>query len=78
MREFTCDVVVEPQCHFRGDTVIGDRCRIGPGCLIENSTLAVEVEVLYAVLLSAGYGCFSLWRRRRRRALATNNICAIK
>ena len=47
---FGRDVVVEPQCHFRGETVIGDRCRIGPGCLIENSTLAEEVEVLHSVL----------------------------
>ena len=47
---FGRDVVVEPQCHFRGDTVIGDRCRIGPGCLIENSQLGEDVEVLHAVL----------------------------
>ena len=47
---FGRDVVVEPQCHFRGDTAIGDACRIGPGCLIENSTLAEEVEVLHSVL----------------------------
>ena len=47
---FGRDVVVEPQCHFRGDTAIGDGCRIGPGCLIENSTLAEEVEVLHSVL----------------------------
>jgi bifunctional UDP-N-acetylglucosamine pyrophosphorylase/glucosamine-1-phosphate N-acetyltransferase len=30
--------------------VIGDGCRIGPGCLIENSTLADHVEVLHSVL----------------------------
>ncbi|QPN63267.1 bifunctional UDP-N-acetylglucosamine diphosphorylase/glucosamine-1-phosphate N-acetyltransferase GlmU [Synechococcus sp. CBW1004] len=47
---FGRDVVVEPQCHFRGETVIGDGCRIGPGCLIENSTLAENVEVLHSVL----------------------------
>jgi bifunctional UDP-N-acetylglucosamine pyrophosphorylase/glucosamine-1-phosphate N-acetyltransferase len=47
---FGRDVVVEPQCHVRGDTVIGDGCRIGPGCLIENSTLAENVEVLHSVL----------------------------
>ncbi|MFM8276878.1 MAG: NTP transferase domain-containing protein, partial [Cyanobium sp.] len=27
---FGRDVVVEPGCHFRGDTVIGEGCRIGP------------------------------------------------
>jgi bifunctional UDP-N-acetylglucosamine pyrophosphorylase/glucosamine-1-phosphate N-acetyltransferase len=47
---FGRDVVVEPQCHFRGTAVVGDRCRIGPGCLIENSSLADDVEVLHSVL----------------------------
>jgi bifunctional UDP-N-acetylglucosamine pyrophosphorylase/glucosamine-1-phosphate N-acetyltransferase len=47
---FGRDVVVEPQCHFRGDTVIADRCRIGPGCLIENARLGEGVEVLHSVL----------------------------
>jgi len=47
---FGRDVLVEPQCHFRGASTIGDGCRIGPGCLIENSTLASGVEVLYSVL----------------------------
>jgi bifunctional UDP-N-acetylglucosamine pyrophosphorylase/glucosamine-1-phosphate N-acetyltransferase len=42
--------VVEPQCHFRGQTVVGDGCRIGPGCLIDNSELGEGVEVLHAVL----------------------------
>jgi bifunctional UDP-N-acetylglucosamine pyrophosphorylase/glucosamine-1-phosphate N-acetyltransferase len=47
---FGRDVVVEPQCHFRGSSNIGDGCRIGPGCLIENSSLASRVEVLFSVL----------------------------
>ncbi|MEB3361625.1 MAG: bifunctional UDP-N-acetylglucosamine diphosphorylase/glucosamine-1-phosphate N-acetyltransferase GlmU [Synechococcaceae cyanobacterium] len=47
---FGRDVVVEPQCHFRGQTVVGDGCRIGPGCLIEDSQLGEGVEVLYTVL----------------------------
>ncbi|MEB3200567.1 MAG: bifunctional UDP-N-acetylglucosamine diphosphorylase/glucosamine-1-phosphate N-acetyltransferase GlmU [Synechococcaceae cyanobacterium] len=47
---FGRDVVVEPQCHFRGDTVVADGCRIGPGCLIEDSALGEGVEVLYSVL----------------------------
>ena len=53
LSEGTCfgrDVLVEPQCHFRGASTIGDGCRIGPGCLIENSTLASGVEVLHSVL----------------------------
>ena len=47
---FGRDVVVEPQCHFRGATQIGDGCRIGPGCLIENSRITELVEVIYSVL----------------------------
>ena len=47
---FGRDVMVEPQCHFRGDTVVGDGCRIGPGCLIENSRLGDGVETLFSVL----------------------------
>ena len=47
---FGRDVLVEPQCHFRGTTTIGNGCRIGPGCLIENSSLGDGVEVLHSVL----------------------------
>jgi bifunctional UDP-N-acetylglucosamine pyrophosphorylase/glucosamine-1-phosphate N-acetyltransferase len=47
---FGRDVLVEPQCHFRGHNVIGSGCRIGPGCLIENSRLGEGVEVIYSVL----------------------------
>ena len=47
---FGRDVVVEPQCHFRGDSQIGDGCRIGPGTLIENSRLGTGVEVLFSLL----------------------------
>ncbi|KEF43336.1 MAG: bifunctional N-acetylglucosamine-1-phosphate uridyltransferase/glucosamine-1-phosphate acetyltransferase [Cyanobium sp. CACIAM 14] len=47
---FGRDVLVEPQCHFRGATTVGDGCRIGPGCLIEDSHLGDGVEVLHSVL----------------------------
>jgi bifunctional UDP-N-acetylglucosamine pyrophosphorylase/glucosamine-1-phosphate N-acetyltransferase len=47
---FGRDVLVEPQCHFRGSTTIGNGCRIGPGCLVENSSLADGVEVIHSVL----------------------------
>ena len=47
---FGRDVVVEPQCHFRGDNAIAAGCRIGPGSLIENSRLGEAVEVLFSVL----------------------------
>ena len=47
---FGRDVLVEPQCHFRGQAQVGEGCRIGPGCLIENSTIGRGVEILYSVL----------------------------
>ncbi len=50
---FGRDVVVEPQCHFRGSTTVGAGCHIGPGCLIEESTLAAGVRVLHSVLSGA-------------------------
>ena len=56
---FGRDVVVEPQSHVRGDSSIGDGCRIGPGTLIENARLAENVTVLYSVVRGAevGPGC---------------------
>ena len=56
---FGRDVVVEPQCHFRGTTVIGDGCRVGPGCLIENASLGPQVEVVQSVVREAAVaaGC---------------------
>ncbi|HAU4984968.1 TPA: L-methionine/branched-chain amino acid transporter, partial [Aeromonas hydrophila] len=40
--------------------------------------VALASQVLYAVVLSLGYGCFSLWRRRRRRSASDEGVCAIK
>ena len=56
---FGRDVLVEPGCHFRGNTVVGDNCHLGPDCLIEDSRLAANVTVLYSVLRGAevGAGC---------------------
>ncbi|EDY39631.1 UDP-N-acetylglucosamine diphosphorylase/glucosamine-1-phosphate N-acetyltransferase [Cyanobium sp. PCC 7001] len=56
---FGRDVLVEPQCHFRGATSIGAGCRIGPGCLIEDSRLEEGVQALYSVVRQAvvGAGC---------------------
>jgi bifunctional UDP-N-acetylglucosamine pyrophosphorylase/glucosamine-1-phosphate N-acetyltransferase len=50
---FGRDVVVEPQCHFRRDSVIGSGCRIGPGSLIDNARLGDWVEVVYSVVRDA-------------------------
>jgi bifunctional UDP-N-acetylglucosamine pyrophosphorylase/glucosamine-1-phosphate N-acetyltransferase len=44
------DVIIEPQTHIRGNTVIHTGCRIGPGSLIENSELGENVTVLYSVV----------------------------
>jgi len=50
---FGRDVVVEPQCHFRGHSQIGDGCRIGPGCLIDNASLGERVEIVHSVVREA-------------------------
>lgn len=44
------DVVIEPQTHLRGNTVIHSGSRIGPGSLIENSQIGENVTVLYSVV----------------------------
>jgi bifunctional UDP-N-acetylglucosamine pyrophosphorylase/glucosamine-1-phosphate N-acetyltransferase len=44
------DVVIEPQTHLRGNTVIQSGSRIGPGSLIENSQIGENVTVMYSVV----------------------------
>ncbi len=44
------DVIIEPQSHLRGNTIINAGCRIGPGTMIENSILAENVSVFYSVI----------------------------
>ncbi|MFN6473742.1 MAG: bifunctional UDP-N-acetylglucosamine diphosphorylase/glucosamine-1-phosphate N-acetyltransferase GlmU [Nostoc sp. SerVER01] len=44
------DVIIEPQTHLRGKTVIQTKSHIGPGTLIENSQLAENVTVQYSVV----------------------------
>ena len=44
------DVVIEPQTHLRGKTVIQTKSRIGPGSLIENSHIGENVTVLFSVV----------------------------
>ena len=48
--ELFADVIIEPQTHLRGKTVIQAGSRIGPGSLIENSHLGENVTVLYSVV----------------------------
>ena len=44
------DVIIEPQTHLRGNTIIASGSRIGPGSLIENSQIGEQVTVLYSVV----------------------------
>jgi len=53
---FGRDVIVEPQCHFRGNAVVGDRSRIGPGSLLEDAQVGREVTVLQSVLRQCRIG----------------------
>ena len=48
--ELQPDVIIEPQTHLRGKTVIKACSRIGPGSLIENSELGENVTVIYSVI----------------------------
>ncbi len=50
---FGRDVVVEPQCHFRGAVTIGEGCRIGPGCLLQDASLGERVEIVQSVVREA-------------------------
>jgi bifunctional UDP-N-acetylglucosamine pyrophosphorylase/glucosamine-1-phosphate N-acetyltransferase len=44
------DVIIEPQTHLRGETIIASGCRLGPGSLIENSRIGSDVTVLFSVI----------------------------
>ncbi|OUL31800.1 UDP-N-acetylglucosamine diphosphorylase/glucosamine-1-phosphate N-acetyltransferase [Nostoc sp. RF31YmG] len=48
--ELQPDVIIEPQTHLRGDTVIKAGSHIGPGSLIEDSQLEENVTVQYSVV----------------------------
>lgn len=47
------DVIIEPQTHLRGNTVIKTGSRIGPGSLIENSYIAENVTAMYSVVVNS-------------------------
>ncbi|MCC5646336.1 bifunctional UDP-N-acetylglucosamine diphosphorylase/glucosamine-1-phosphate N-acetyltransferase GlmU [Nostoc sp. CHAB 5824] len=51
--ELQPDVIIEPQTHLRGNTVIQSSCHIGPGSLIENSQLSENVTVQYSVVINS-------------------------
>jgi bifunctional UDP-N-acetylglucosamine pyrophosphorylase/glucosamine-1-phosphate N-acetyltransferase len=44
------DVIIEPQTHLRGTTAIGEGSHIGPGCLIEDSSIGDKTRILYSVV----------------------------
>ncbi|AKG21875.1 bifunctional UDP-N-acetylglucosamine diphosphorylase/glucosamine-1-phosphate N-acetyltransferase GlmU [Calothrix sp. 336/3] len=44
------DVIIEPQTHLRGNTVIESGCRIGPGSLIENSHISENTTIQFSVV----------------------------
>ncbi|MEO0374142.1 MAG: bifunctional UDP-N-acetylglucosamine diphosphorylase/glucosamine-1-phosphate N-acetyltransferase GlmU [Cyanobacteria bacterium P01_A01_bin.17] len=50
------DVVIEPQTHLRGQTVIEAGCRLGPGSLIEDSHIGANATVLYSVVSESQVG----------------------
>lgn len=48
--QLEADVIIEPQTHLRGNTVIKSGSHIGPGTWIENSQIGENVTVLYSVI----------------------------
>ncbi|MEL6399912.1 MAG: bifunctional UDP-N-acetylglucosamine diphosphorylase/glucosamine-1-phosphate N-acetyltransferase GlmU [Cyanobacteria bacterium J06607_6] len=50
------DVIIEPQTHLRGQTVIGTGSRVGPGSLIENTVIGRDATILYSTLSDSQVG----------------------
>lgn len=48
--EIGADVVIEPQTHLRGKTVIGAGSRIGPSSMIENGQIGDGVALMFSVV----------------------------
>lgn len=44
------DTTIQPNTHLRGETIIGERCVIGPNTIIEDSVIEDECVVLASVL----------------------------
>ena len=51
--ELEPDTIIYPNTFLRGRTVIGKRCQIGPGSIIENSVIADDCRVLQSVIEGA-------------------------
>jgi len=50
------DSVLQPNTHLRGSTVIGERCVIGPGTIIEDTRVGDDSVILASVLEGAEVG----------------------
>ncbi len=50
------DVIIEPQTHLRGNSVVKAGCRLGPGSLIENSVIEANTKILYSVVNDSHVG----------------------
>ena len=53
---FGRDVIILPNCHLYGDTVIGDNCTLGPSVRLQDTRLAANVTVMESVLEGAEVG----------------------
>ncbi|APB33520.1 Bifunctional protein glmU [Gloeomargarita lithophora Alchichica-D10] len=51
--ELAPDVILEPQTHLRGRTVVGSGSHIGPGCWLENSRIGNDVRIMYSVITNS-------------------------
>ncbi|MEL6381522.1 MAG: bifunctional UDP-N-acetylglucosamine diphosphorylase/glucosamine-1-phosphate N-acetyltransferase GlmU [Cyanobacteria bacterium J06626_18] len=50
------DVIIEPQTHLRGKTIIRSGSRIGPGSLIENSLIGSDTTVMFSTVSDSEVG----------------------
>jgi bifunctional UDP-N-acetylglucosamine pyrophosphorylase/glucosamine-1-phosphate N-acetyltransferase len=50
------DAEILPGTHLEGHTTIGSGARVGPGCLLRDTTVAEDATVLYAVCESSDIG----------------------
>ncbi len=54
--KFGTDVVIEPETHIRGRTIIGDNCTIGPNSFIQDSTIGKNTCIFYSVVRDSVIG----------------------
>ncbi len=54
--KFGKDIVVEPETHIRGNTIIGDNCIIGPNSYIQSSRIGDNSNIFYSVIKDSVIG----------------------